>query len=282
MSRILLGLSFILMSWTLGAQGVYGANEAPAAESTPVVVETPAASASIFARAWEEGGPVVLLVLLILVACSILSWALILVKYLYLRKMTSGNDKFIKSFWESRSLNDLNARLNEYPYCPVKEVFRTGYAELVRGSQLKDQTGNPLLGIKAAMENLERSLHKSRQLERKRLERYLPVLATIASATPFIGLLGTVWGIMGSFEGIAQTGSASLAAVAPGISEALIATAFGLFAAIPAVVGYNLSNARIRQMMVFMDGFAADFLNIVERYLVSDKNRAPSVRDTNT
>ena len=116
-------------------------------------------------------------------------------------------------------------------------------------------------------------MHKARLLEKRRLERYLPILATIASASPFIGLFGTVWGIMGAFEGIARTGSASLAAVAPGIAEALIATAFGLAAAIPAVMGYNLANAKIRSILTFLDGFVSDFMNIVERYFVSDKTK---------
>ena len=228
---------------------------------------------SIFARAWESGA-VVFAVLLSLVFFSILSWALILGKFLYLRKQVNQSDLFLKNFWESRSLNDLNSRLGEYPYSPVKEVFRAGYAELVRGSQMRDQASSSMLGIRAAMENLGRALDKARQVERKRLENYLPLLATIASAAPFIGLFGTVWGIMGAFEGIARTGSASLAAVAPGIAEALIATAFGLAAAIPAVMGYNLANAKIRGLMVFIDGFQADFLNIVERYLVSDKSKS--------
>ena len=103
----------------------------------------------------------------------------------------------------------------------------------------------------------------------------MSVLAISASASPFIGLFGTVWGIMGAFEGIARTGSASLAAVAPGISEALIATAFGLAAAIPAVVGYNIFASRVRGVVANIDGFSADFLNIVERYLVTDKPRGP-------
>lgn len=243
-----------------------------AAEVATPVVELDVGAQSIFARAWE-GGTVVFLVLITLVAFSILAWALILAKYIYLRKMVTQSDKFVKNFWESRSLNDLNGRLTEYPYSPLKEVFRVGYSELVKGSQLRDQTPNSHLGVKAALENLNRSMHKARLLEKRRLERYLPILATIASASPFIGLFGTVWGIMGAFEGIARTGSASLAAVAPGIAEALIATAFGLAAAIPAVMGYNLANAKIRSILTFLDGFVSDFMNIVERYFVSDKTK---------
>lgn len=227
---------------------------------------------SIFARAWH-GGVVVFSVLAILVFFSVVSWAVLLGKLLYLRRVSSSSDKFIKQFWDSRSLNDLNGRLKQFPYSPVKEVFRTGYTELIRSSHLKDQAVKPELAVSAGVENLERSLVKAKGLERKKMESYLTFLAIVASSSPFIGLFGTVWGIMNAFEGIAATGNASLAAVAPGISEALIATAFGLGAAIPAVMGYNLARARLGKISAVIDGFMADFLNIVERHLVTDKGR---------
>lgn len=247
-----------------------------ATETGANVQETDAAGAgghSIFSRAWQ-GGVIVFFVLFSLVVASILSWAIVVAKYLHLKRVQKTSDEFVKSFWESRSLNDLNGRLGDFPYSPVREVFKAGYAELVRGSHLKEQSSITQLAVNAAVENLGRSLEKSKRFERRRLELYLPVLATIASASPFVGLFGTVWGIMGAFEGIARTGSASLAAVAPGISEALIATAFGLAAAIPAVMGYNMANAKIRGVVMHLDGFAMDFLNIVERYLVSDRAKA--------
>lgn len=227
---------------------------------------------SIFARAWN-GGVVVFSVLAILVFFSVVSWAVLLGKLLYLRRVSSSSDKFIKQFWDSRSLNDLNGRLKQFPYSPVKEVFRTGYTELIRSSHLKEQAVKPELAVSAGVENLERSLIKAKGLERKKMESYLTFLAIVASSSPFIGLFGTVWGIMNAFEGIAATGNASLAAVAPGISEALIATAFGLGAAIPAVMGYNLARARLGKISAVIDGFMADFLNIVERHLVTDKGR---------
>lgn len=226
---------------------------------------------SIFTRALQ-GGWVVFLCLLLLVSMSVLTWGICIAKWFYLTRMTMTSDTFIKSFWDSRSLNDLNSRLQEYPYSPAREVFRSGYAELVRGSQLRDQASTADMAVGAAMDNLQRALNKSKMYERRRMEKYVSILAISASAAPFIGLFGTVWGIMGAFEGIAQTGSASLAAVAPGISEALIATAFGLAAAIPAVVGYNIFAGRIRGQMGAIDGFVSDFLNIVERYLVTDRN----------
>jgi biopolymer transport protein TolQ len=232
-------------------------------------------SSSIFLQAWR-GGFVVFTVLVILVIFSVLSWALFIAKWLHLKKLTYASERFMKNFWESRSLNELNGRLGEYPYSPAKEVFRNGYAELVKGSQLRDQSSSVSLAVHAAIENLNRSLVKSKKMERKRMERYLPMLAIIASSSPFIGLFGTVWGIMNSFQEIARTGSASLAAVAPGISEALIATAFGLAAAIPAVIGYNSVSARIRLLISNLDGFSSDFLNIVERYLVTERKSTPT------
>lgn len=257
----------------------------------PAVAELQLTTATSVIDRMLMAGPVVSLVLLILASMSVFTWAIFLSKWLYLKRIHKNCEAFIKSFWDSRSLNDLNSRLLDYPYSPVREVFRSGYAELVRGSQMRE-SGNQThseLAMRVAIDNLSRSLQKSRQTEKQQLERYLPVLAISASACPFIGLFGTVWGIMTAFEGIARSGSSSLAAVAPGISEALVATAFGLAAAIPAAVGYNIAAYRIRGMMAHLDGFGHDFLNIVERYLFTDKfsnqnrpARTDPVRDTST
>lgn len=236
-------------------------------------VETEIGSSSIFARSLQ-GGPIVFSCLLTLITLSIMSWAIVIAKFFYMARLQKAGDAFVRSFWDSRSLNDLNGRLAEYPYSPAREVFRSGYAELVRGSQLREQTQQTELAVTAALDNLNRSLVKAKLFERRRMERFMNILAITASASPFIGLFGTVWGIMSAFEGIARTGSASLAAVAPGISEALIATAFGLAAAIPAVIGYNIFAAKVRSQMVNIDAFSADFLNIVERYLVTDRSGA--------
>lgn len=237
------------------------------------VVETEISQSSAIGRALESG-PVVFMTLLVLVAFSVMTWAVVIAKYLYLRRTEQGTQAFIKSFWESRSLNELNGRLGEFPYSPAREVFRSGYSELARSNQLREQpTVGQELVVSVAIDNLHRTLGKAKTQERRKSEKYLTLLAITASACPFIGLFGTVWGIMGAFEGIARTGSASLGAVAPGISEALIATAFGLAAAIPAVVGYNIFASTIRSQMAQLEGFAADFLNIVQRYLVSDRSR---------
>jgi biopolymer transport protein TolQ len=285
MSLLLAAGSFPSISAPAQTQSAGGAG-APAAPS-PVAGATPGGDVAslepaaevdlggqgIFTRALQ-GGWIVFVCLLVLLTMSVLTWAVVIAKYFYLMRIQKTGDGFIKSFWDSRSLNDLNGRLADYPYSPVREVFRSGYAELVRGSQLRDQASTTELAVSAALDNLGRALGKAKLFERRRVEKFMSVLAISASACPFIGLFGTVWGIMGSFEGIARTGSASLAAVAPGISEALISTAFGLAAAIPAVVGYNVFAARVRHVMASLDGFSADFLNIVERYLVTDKPKA--------
>ena len=235
--------------------------------------ETEIASHSVFTRALQ-GGWIVFSCLLILIILSVLSWAIFVSKWLYLTRMNKTNDQFIKSFWDSRSLNDLNSRLSEYPYSPAREVFRAGYAELVRGSQLRDQASSVDLAISAAMDNLHRALNKSKLFEKRRMEKFIAMLAICASSAPFIGLFGTVVGIIGAFDGIALNRGASIDAVSQGISEALIATAFGLAAAIPAVVGYNVFQGRVRSLMGLVEGFSADFLNIVERYLVTDRKGA--------
>jgi biopolymer transport protein TolQ len=226
----------------------------------------------VLSRAWNAGF-VVFMTLLLLILSSIASWVIIVTKVKDIGKIDASNDAFVKSFWESRSLNDLNGRLPDYQYSPAREVFRSGYAELARSNQMRDQTSSSEIAIGAAMDNLNRTLHKAKITERKRLEHNIHWLANIASVAPFVGLFGTVWGIMNSFEGIARSGSASLAAVAPGIAEALISTAFGLAAAIPAVVGYNFFNGKLRFQMMSLDGFCSDFLNIVERYLVTEKSK---------
>lgn len=233
-------------------------------------LEAEIASHSVFTRALK-GGWIVFTCLLTLIVLSIASWAIFVAKWIYLTRLNRMNDQFIKSFWDSRSLNDLNSRLSEYPYSPAREVFRSGYTELVRGSQLRENAASLELAISAAMDNLHRTLHKSKLIEKRRMEKFIAVLAICASSAPFIGLFGTVVGIIGAFDGIALNRGASIDAVSQGISEALIATAFGLAAAIPAVVGYNVFSGRVRSLMGLIDGFSSDFLNIVEKYLVTDR-----------
>ncbi len=228
----------------------------------------------------EQTGMVVLSVLIILVLASISTWSIFCAKWLSLRRVEKQTANFVENFWESRSLNDLNKRLSDFSPSPTREIFRVGYAELVRTSQIKTSEQSATLATTIAIDNINRSLHKTRIIERRDMEHLIPLLAINASSCPFIGLFGTVWGIMGAFEGIALTGDASLAAVAPGISEALVATAFGLAAAIPAAIGYNLLVNKVRGVLTSAESFSADFLNIIERYLVAEKT-APAA-DTAT
>ncbi|MEY2987735.1 MAG: protein TolQ, partial [Pseudomonadota bacterium] len=193
------------------------------------------------------------------------TWALIFERWKALRYLQSKSDDFMQEFWESKSLSDLNAKLKDLEYSPAREVFRSGYNEMVRVLQVREKRGlssNAPLSI----DTVRRALAKARQLEEVQLSRNMTFLAVSASACPFIGLFGTVVGIIRAFHDIGLSGSSSLAAVAPGISEALIATALGLAAAIPAVVAFNFFNGRARQQVLVLEGFSTDFLNILERH----------------
>lgn len=206
-------------------------------------------------------------VIVILLSISVLTWTVILTKLFYFWRIRVNNNKFIKVFWESNSLSNLRNKLDKYPYSPIKEAFKAGYEELRLIKRLKDNK----TFLNSAINNVERSLFKTKILENKRLEKFLTILVISASIAPFIGLLGTVWGIMNSFKEIANTGNAHLTVVAPGISEALVATAIGLIAAIPAAIAYNIFIAKIKYLSTNIESFNLDFLNIVERYLIQNK-----------
>jgi biopolymer transport protein TolQ len=229
---------------------------------------------SIFVRSYETS-QVSFLVLMSLTMLSIFSWGLIISKWSSLSKAKKANSQFVKIFWESRSLKELNSQLSTFSPSNIKEVFKSGYSELLRSRPGKDQgvgkDSNSML-----LNTLTRALKKNSQRERLALSKNLALLAVIASVSPFIGLFGTVWGIISAFEGIYKLGNTSLVAVAPGISEALVATAFGLFCAIPALLFYNLFNQRIRSICFEMDGFCVDFLNIIERHYVQDQQKPQS------
>ncbi len=156
--------------------------------------------------------------------------------------------------------------MKSFPHTPLTVLFREGYQELNHVQKRREgQEGKGVTTDLGAVGNVGRALHRATTVETQRLERYLTFLATTGSTAPFIGLFGTVWGIMNAFHGIGQTGSANLAVVAPGISEALVATALGLVAAIPAVMAYNHFLSKVRGLINEMDNFSQEFLNIVER-----------------
>ena len=223
-----------------------------------------------------HAGFVVQLVLLLLLLFSVVSWAIILMKYFNIRKVRRENDIFLNAYMRGSKLSEIFPEAKKFRNSTLAEVFRSGYAELVkitravRGSATgKDaaEAASPSLEIEG-IDNVERAMNRACGTETTKLETALGFLATTGSASPFIGLFGTVWGIMDTFKGIGARGSATLAIVAPGISEALIATAAGLAAAIPAVIFYNYYLNQIKGITLEMDHFALELLNIIERFHV--------------
>jgi biopolymer transport protein TolQ len=214
-------------------------------------------------------GPIVKLVLLVLVYFSVVSWAIIFYKFLVIHRATRDSDRFLDFFWAKKRFDTIGLGLKEYPNSPLTVLFREGYQELlkVQGKRPGDEEGALMTTDLGGADNVARALRRATTLETHRLEKFLTTLATTGSTAPFIGLFGTVWGIMDAFRGIGQTGSASLAVVAPGISEALVATAIGLVAAIPAVMGYNHFVHKVNVLTGEMDNFSQEFLNIVERMM---------------
>jgi len=211
-------------------------------------------------------GPVVLAVFVILIFFSVVSWAIIFYKLFQIHKANSESVRFMDFFWKTKRFDTIAAQADRFSSSPLVMLFNEGYSELKQvmdGDAKPEQTGvSTDLGD---IENVTRALRRATNQEINRLEKYTTFLATTGSASPFIGLFGTVWGIMVAFEGIGRTGSASLAVVAPGISEALRATAIGLIAAIPAVMAYNHFQHKIRVLVKEMDSFSTEFLNIVQR-----------------
>ncbi|MGZ8441196.1 MAG: protein TolQ [Candidatus Deferrimicrobiaceae bacterium] len=212
-------------------------------------------------------GPIVKFILLMLIVFSVVSWAIIFLKFRLFKGIEKSQAEFAKAFAEGKNLAALYDRAEKMDRTPLTEVFRTGYLELTRIQRGRSAetaaTGGRAGGF--PLDNVERAMRKATNEEIALMETYLPFLATTGSATPFIGLFGTVWGIMNAFSGIAQTGSATLATVAPGIAEALIATAAGLAAAIPSVMAYNFFLNRVRAIATRLDSFSIEFVNFLER-----------------
>lgn len=215
-----------------------------------------------------DTGPVVGFVLFLLIFFSVASWGIILYKYLFLRKAHLQSVKFLELFWKSRRLDQIYEGSEAYLRSPIAQVFRTGYIELGKsGRKNKDANGEKATFAEMTdLDSIERALRRAATSQVTILESLVSFLATTGSAAPFIGLFGTVWGIMESFHMIGQVGNATLATVAPGISEALIATATGLAAAIPAVMGYNYFVQKIKVIDAEMENFSIDFLNIIKRH----------------
>ncbi|MGO9093645.1 MAG: MotA/TolQ/ExbB proton channel family protein [Bryobacteraceae bacterium] len=201
--------------------------------------------------------PLPLAVLGILLIFSVTSWAIIFSKWMALRRARASNARFLRAFRKSNGLEAVAVVAEQFRPCPLATVFDFGYEEVTRQIKVR--------GTVANMVALERTLQLGISEEIAKLERSMNWLATTATVTPFIGLFGTVWGIIASFQGLGQAGSASLRAVAPGISEALVATAMGLAAAIPAAIFYNHYGYVIREIGARMEDFVLEFLNVSER-----------------
>lgn len=223
-------------------------------------------------------GLVVKLVMLLLLGFSATSWAIIIIKYRLISKAHKETTAFIDAFWKSRNLADAYSKARQLKESSVARVFRIVYMELKRltgsgpaGDTVGESNGGPSLDTRSGVEHMRRTLRKATNEEVTRMAQLIPFLATAGSTAPFIGLFGTVWGIMTSFQGIANKGSANLAVVAPGIAEALIATATGLAVAIPSVIAYNYFSQKIRIVDNDLKNFSADFLNIVERDILRPK-----------
>jgi biopolymer transport protein TolQ len=221
-------------------------------------------------------GPMVKIVLLILLFFSIFSWAIIFSKLRLIKRADRESRTFLRIFWEGKQLSSIFMDSKKLRNSPTAEVFRAGYVELNKLSQVQSDPDNPRKVSDPAtpnvelsgVDNINRAMRQASTSELTKLERGLGFLATTGSTTPFIGLFGTVWGIMDAFRGIGVRGSATLAVVAPGISEALIATAAGLAAAIPAVVAYNYYIHRIKVLSAEMENFSAELLNIIKRHFL--------------
>ena len=203
--------------------------------------------------------PLPMTVLVILLLFSIASWAMIFSRWMVFSRARTANARFLRAFRRSPTLDAVAAAVEQYRPCPLATVFDFCYEEVARQIKNTGTVGNKVV--------LERTLQLGMSEELAKLERHMNWLATTATVTPFIGLFGTVWGIIDAFQGLGMAGSASLRAVAPGISEALIATAMGLAAAIPAAIFYNYYGQVIREIGARMEDFGLEFLNTSERSL---------------
>ena len=216
-----------------------------------------------FALIWGAS-LVVKLVMALLTVFSLVSWYIIVYKLIYLQRAQAESEAFLDTFWQSKRLDAIYQACDQLRLSPISQIFKAGYIELTKLKSAAE--GDSMTAQLGGIENVERALRKASVGEVTKLEKMVQFLATTGSTAPFVGLFGTVWGIMNSFIGIGSQRQASLAVVAPGIAEALIATAIGLVAAIPAVIGYNYFLRKIRVLTSEMDAFSNDMLNIVKRH----------------
>ena len=227
-------------------------------------LQAPVAGGQDPLRLFLETGWMGKFVFLVLALLSISSWAVMLTKYLQFRRSSRHTSRFLEIFRGSQRFSEVQTATTRLYASPLVGLFQAGYVEV--DAQFKSQNQNAAGGFRLrSMDSLQRSMRRAYGDELLSLSRGTGLLATTAAVSPFIGLFGTVWGIMLAFQDIGVTGSTSLVAVAPGISEALINTAAGLAAAIPALMGYNFFANLIRRARMEMDDFILEFMNISER-----------------
>jgi len=204
---------------------------------------------------------VVQAVMALLVAASLASWVMIFQRGFALAAIRNGATEFENEFWSGKDLGELYREIEEQEneLVGLENIFASGFREYSRARQQEGMDPDRL------MQNVQRAMRVALSREEERLETHLPFLATVGSTSPYIGLFGTVWGIMNSFRGLATVNQASLAVVAPGISEALVATAIGLFAAIPAVIAYNRYSAQVEVILNRFEAFTDEFSSILYR-----------------
>ena len=208
-------------------------------------------------------GIVARIVLFMLLFFSVLSWAIIFKKVKNFNAARRESREFLKVFRQSKKLSDIRSFSRNLKASPLPEVFEAGYREIESQAVISENPGKPHI---RSLQSVQRALQIASSAELSRMEQWLSWLATTGAITPFVGLFGTVWGIIDAFHGLGTAGSASLRSVAPGISEALVTTAAGLFAAIPAVIAYNQFVQRLKEFGGMMDDFSLEFLNMTERH----------------
>ncbi|MCZ6617375.1 MAG: protein TolQ [Gammaproteobacteria bacterium] len=207
-----------------------------------------------------NSGPLVLSVLAVLALASLASWVMIFQRWFFLRRVVNEMDEFEEHFWSGIDLRQLYSELDgQDDLIGIEKVFVAGFKEY---SRLSEGSG---ADTEAIMQGAQRAMRVALTREEESLETHLAFLATVASTSPYVGLFGTVWGIMNSFRSLINMSQATLASVAPGISEALIATAMGLFAAIPALIGYNRFSARVDVLMKRYHAFSDELTGILHR-----------------
>ncbi len=218
------------------------------------------------AELWQlvsNTGIVARVVLGILIFFSVFSWAIIFHKWRTFRRARRESREFLKIFRQSKKLSDIRASSRSLETSPLPSVFMAGYREIENQAVVSENPGKPRI---RSLEAVQRSLQIASSSELTRLEQWLTWLATTGAVTPFVGLFGTVWGIIDAFHGLGTEGAATLRSVAPGISDALVTTAAGLFAAIPAVIAYNQFVQRVKEFGAVLDDFGLEFLNMTERH----------------